>query len=115
MELDCVILFGSRARGDHTRKSDIDLIIVGDFQEKFIYRPLKLLEFNQTNHALELFCYTPQEFETMFLRGEVIILDALDEGIPLMGEFFFRSYKKRFDELVQEGLKRSRCSWILPM
>ena len=36
--LDCIILFGSRARNEHLRKSDIDLLIVGDFREDFLER-----------------------------------------------------------------------------
>ena len=34
--IEKVILFGSRARGDHTQKSDYDLAIYGQFQQNEI-------------------------------------------------------------------------------
>ena len=37
-QLNCVILFGSQARGNFKPYSDIDLIFVGEFKEKFTKR-----------------------------------------------------------------------------
>lgn len=34
--LECIILFGSRARSDYMENNDLDMIFVGDFKEKFI-------------------------------------------------------------------------------
>ena len=39
IKLKCMILFGSRARGDFSPFSDVDLIIIGDFKEEFLNSP----------------------------------------------------------------------------
>ncbi|TFG05751.1 MAG: nucleotidyltransferase domain-containing protein [Promethearchaeota archaeon] len=111
--ITCVILFGSRARGDFTQFSDVDLIIIGEFTERFLDRPLKLLTKNNTPYNFEIFCYTELEFDSMFKCGNVLVLDAIYEGIPLEGQEFFDLYKERMEILKQQGLKRSNCTWIL--
>ncbi len=78
------ILFGSRARGDYLEDSDWDVIIVSEdfmgspFPERM--SPL-LLELTVSN--VQMFCYTPEEFE----EGEGalgIIGTALGEGVDLI-------------------------------
>jgi predicted nucleotidyltransferase len=114
--LRCVILFGSRARKDYTLHSDIDIIFVGDFLEKFINRSLIVLE-NFDIHlglGIDAFCYTPDEFEKMFYEGVVSILDAIDHGKCLYGLVFFKKYEKKLEYLKSKGLRREPPVWILP-
>ena len=59
-KLECVILFGSQARGDFKPYSDIDLIIVGDFKEKFIERGKYFYEEHSYIIGMDAFCYTSQ-------------------------------------------------------
>ena len=113
VKIKCVILFGSRARGDYDPYSDVDLILIGDFKEKFLDRTFNLLILNESRFNFEIFCYTEGEFEKMFIKGNALILDAIYEGIPLDGKRFFESYKRKMNEMIQKGLKRSRCTWIL--
>ncbi len=113
IEITCVILFGSQARGDYTRISDIDLIIIAGFNEDFFNRILNLTRLNKSRYNFELFCYTETEFSKMFARGNALILDSINEGIPLLGKSFFKIYKEKLNQLFQKGLKRSRCTWIL--
>ena len=108
-----VILFGSRARGDYSPFSDVDLIIIGDFKKKFIMRAFDLLILNESRFNFEIFCYTEEEFEKMFVKGNALILDAIFEGIPLEGKNLFNLYKRRMNEMIQKGLKRSSCTWVL--
>jgi len=111
--LECVILFGSQARGDFTQYSDIDLIIIADFKEDFFNRILSLLKLNESKYNFEIFCYTSNEFDTMFEKGNALILDSINEGIPLRGKSFFNFYKEKLNQLFKRGLKRSNCTWIL--
>jgi len=113
MNVKCVILFGSRARGDFMPHSDVDLIIIGDFTEKFLDRILIISEENDSPYNFETFCYTELEFESMFKRGNALVLDAIYEGIPLEGEEFFRMYKNQMNSLIKKGLKRTTCTWVL--
>ncbi len=82
-----VILFGSRARGEHLRISDYDLIVVSDrfrgmrFSERATLIT-KLLYRNELILPLDLLCYTEEEFERK--RRELgTVRTAVSEGIEL--------------------------------
>ena len=67
-KIHAIILFGSRARGNHLKTSDIDLIVVSNKfkQTPFVERPtqvLKALYKEGIVAPIDLLCYTPQEFE----------------------------------------------------
>ncbi len=113
VKIKCLILFGSRARGDFGPYSDVDLILIADFSKNFLERAYSLLILNESRFNFELFCYTEEEFEKMFTSGNALILDAIYDGIPLEGFHFFELYKNKMNEMIQKGLKRSSCTWIL--
>ncbi|MFQ6119928.1 MAG: nucleotidyltransferase domain-containing protein [Methanosarcinales archaeon] len=75
-----VYLFGSFARGDFNEGSDIDLLIIGDFKERFLDRPDKFLEL--TDLPIEAFCYTEKEIQKMKKRNNRFVEEAL-KGIKL--------------------------------
>ncbi|MDD3622941.1 MAG: nucleotidyltransferase domain-containing protein [Methanofollis sp.] len=79
--IDRIILFGSVARGSLHEGSDIDLIVVGDFSERFHRRIAALLDL--TDLPVEPFCYTPEEFEHLVEEQNPFILSALSEGVDL--------------------------------
>jgi hypothetical protein len=77
----CVILFGSFARGDISEASDVDLLVVADFKEGVLDRIKTLLDFNDDlGLPLEPVGYTPKEFEEMREKGNPFILDLLEKG-----------------------------------
>jgi len=84
-----IILFGSRARGDALKESDIDLIVVSKRFEgmHFTDRATYVLKILWREGALppvdvDLLCYTPEEFEER--RREIsIVSEALKYGIEL--------------------------------
>jgi predicted nucleotidyltransferase len=55
-------LFGSWARGDADRQSDIDLIIVAPSRRPFVDRFLDYPDLLRAPAGIELFVYTPEEF-----------------------------------------------------
>ena len=78
------ILFGSRARGDHWEHSDWDVVLVSDDFEgvPFPERVTRLLR-DLSVSDVELFCYTPEEFEKG--KGSFRpICEAGREGIELI-------------------------------
>lgn len=60
-----VIFFGSRAKGNALQESDFDAIVVsGSFAGmNFFKRIEKMYDYWTENAPLEVFCYTPKEFE----------------------------------------------------
>lgn len=79
-----ILLFGSRARGDHLIESDIDILIVSDKFEGMGWRERIITAFSDWNkqQMLEPLCYTPAEFEKK-KRQIGIVKQALEEGIEL--------------------------------
>ena len=78
------ILFGSRARGDYLKDSDIDLILVSeDFTGiPFLERASKLYQYWEGGLPLEVLCYTQKEFETK-KRRIGLVKEAVNKGIVL--------------------------------
>jgi predicted nucleotidyltransferase len=75
------IVFGSLARGEASRRSDLDLIVIQDTEKRFLDRYEGLLK--EIVHAVpgrdvDLLIYTPQEFAQMADRP--FIAAALREG-----------------------------------
>jgi predicted nucleotidyltransferase len=114
LQLECVILFGSRARSDYLINSDLDVIFVGDFKEPFINRSSIVYDSYELSLGLDAFCYRSNEFNKMFHEGVVSILDAIDHGICVFGYDFYKIYKEKMEKLKKKGLKRDPPVWILP-
>ena len=113
---ECVILFGSLAKGTYTSASDIDLVVVAShLTEGFLDRLSVLQGLNGTACPIDAFGYTPEEFQHMLRGGHVTALDALADGIPLCGEDHFGQSRGIFQDMLQRGLRRSACSWVLPV
>ena len=79
-----MLLFGSRARGDHKLTSDVDLIVVSKDFKKFHFRqrPNDFLDAWILPVDFEVICYTPEEF----LRKKKeygIVRQAAKEGIMI--------------------------------
>jgi len=60
-----IILFGSRARGDHLKNSDYDMVVVSRAFEgiHFLERLSSLFELWNYEFGLDILAYTPEEFE----------------------------------------------------
>lgn len=85
MNVNRLILFGSRARGDNFVTSDFDFVVVSDVFSgvPFVRRAAQLYGLWHSSHDLEVLCYTPEEWRRLKdKRG--ILLNAQDEGIPLL-------------------------------
>lgn len=74
-----VYLFGSAASGELHEASDIDLIIVGSFEEGFFQRIANVLSL--TSLPLEPLVYTKEEFKEM--KKEPFIQEVLKKAKKL--------------------------------
>jgi predicted nucleotidyltransferase len=81
-----VLVFGSRARGDALKDSDLDLLIVAEaFRDiRWLDRPVQVTVDCDIRFGVELLCYTPDEYERK--RHELgIVRTATGEGVELLG------------------------------
>jgi predicted nucleotidyltransferase len=76
-----VYLYGSFAKGEIHEGSDIDLLIIGDFKERFFERIGKILDL--TDLPIEPIVYTPQEFEELKNSQNPFIIEAIKTAIKL--------------------------------
>ena len=81
------ILFGSYARGEADRNSDLDLIIVADTPADWFdrYRAFPGV-YNIWRGGIDILIYTPEELEQMLAGGRAFIEDALREGVTIYEE-----------------------------
>ncbi len=83
-EPELVLLFGSRAREDHLKSSDYDIIVVSKkFRGvNFLKRLEMAYEIWDGDVMVDILCYTPEEFEKK--RDQIcIVKKAVEEGIAL--------------------------------
>lgn len=81
---ELILLFGSRARNEHLRSSDYDILIVSSQFEgvHFLDRISALLELWDYDWDVDLLPYTPEEFEEK--KREIgIVSEAVREGIRI--------------------------------
>jgi predicted nucleotidyltransferase len=79
--IEKAILFGSYARGEASKHSDVDLILVKQTKQRFLDRYEGLLQdlfLALPGLAVDALVYTPDEFETM--RQRRFLARALQEG-----------------------------------
>jgi predicted nucleotidyltransferase len=76
-----IIIFGSFARGDYHKGSDLDLVIVGEFKDRFIDRIGKIIELNDSDLEIEAMVYTEEEFQKMIQERRPFIEQVLEEGM----------------------------------
>ena len=75
------ILFGSRARGDAIRGSDVDLLVIMPCPtgETYATRLTRVAQALRPNVALDLLVYTPEEFAEMSV-SRPFVRHAVAEG-----------------------------------
>ncbi len=77
-----VYLFGSFAKGEIHEGSDIDLLIIGDFSERFFDRIGKILDL--TNLPIEPLVYTVEEFEEFKKTQNPFIMEVLKTSVKIL-------------------------------
>ncbi len=81
-----IILFGSAARGEYDRVSDLDfLIIKEDVPVLGLARMRQLDDLIDRNIASDMLVYRPDEFEERIKLGDPFIKTILREGRVLYG------------------------------
>jgi predicted nucleotidyltransferase len=79
-EPERVILFGSLAAGEIHEWSDIDLCIVKKTTKRPLDRILEVSRFIQARIGIDLFVYTPEEFEALVQEKFSFVSDIAEKG-----------------------------------
>jgi predicted nucleotidyltransferase len=84
---DAVVLFGSFARRDVNEGSDVDILVIAQFEAPLLERIKILLELNEgIGLPLEPIGYTQEEFRQMREAGNSFLEAVLETGQTLHGE-----------------------------
>lgn len=75
--IEKIIVFGSQARNEADEYSDLDLIIIKKTNKRFLER---LLDVPLFPIPVDVFVYTPEEFEQMKENENPFILSALESA-----------------------------------
>jgi len=82
LSVRAVYLYGSFAKGEIHEGSDIDLLIIGDFSERFFDRIGKILDL--TDLPIEPLVYTVDEFEEFKKTQNPFIMDILKTAVKIL-------------------------------
>ncbi len=75
-----VVLFGSLAEGKPHEWSDIDLLIIKETPIRPIDRCLELFRIIKPKVGIDLFIYTPKEYDTLLREKYSFLFDILKRG-----------------------------------
>lgn len=75
-----IILFGSLAGGEMHEWSDIDLLIVKETTKRPIERNIELFRLIQPKVGIDVFIYTPHEYEYLLKEKYSFLLNILKTG-----------------------------------
>ncbi|MCS7110306.1 MAG: nucleotidyltransferase domain-containing protein [Candidatus Caldarchaeum sp.] len=112
-EVVSVVLFGSMAKDEWTIYSDFDLIVVVSRNGRRIID--RILEYSAyVEGPVDLFVYSVDEVLKMFEDFNVLVLDALKDGVVLYDNGFWQGLRRRLNELVEGGvLTPERRGWAI--
>lgn len=74
-----IILFGSVAREEADRFSDIDIIVVYQTQKRFLDRLEELYRHWNIDRAVDILAYTPEEYEVLMKEND-FVREAVKKG-----------------------------------
>lgn len=96
-----VILFGSRARGDHKVYSDYDVLVIGDEFPKF-----------PPTDAIEVHFYRRERVEKEVKDFNTVVIDAFYEGKVLCDNLnIYEEMRRKVLDRVK-NLKRVKDGWV---
>lgn len=84
-----IILFGSHARGDANKHSDIDLVVIKKTKVPFLKRMrevAKILSNEEIAQSTDVLVYTPEEFDALSKRWNPFFNRIVKEGKIVYGK-----------------------------
>ena len=108
-----IVLFGSMAKGNYTKYSDYDLLIVVS-KEELNFKD-RIYEYSMPSDGwVEPLVYTKEETETMLEELHPLLLNSLKDGISIYDKGFWKQLKAKFDRLIERGIVTPKeGGWII--
>ena len=78
-----IILFGSRARGTETEDSDVDLLIIMDFEGRSVRKASEIRTSIDYHFSLDLLVRRAGDVAWRIQEGDYFLQDVMREGIVL--------------------------------
>ena len=75
-----IILFGSQARGDATEDSDVDMLVIMDYEGMRAKKTAEIVCSIDPDFAVDLLIRSPMEVSDRLRVGDYFMQDMLDEG-----------------------------------
>lgn len=108
-----VVLFGSMAKGNYTKFSDYDVLVVVSGEELSFKDRLYWYSL-YSDGWVEVFPYTKDEVEVMFGDFNPLVLDALKDGFVIFDRGFWSRLKSRYRKLLGRGvITPKENGWII--
>lgn len=79
-EPERIVLFGSYAHGTPGPDSDVDLLVIMDFQGKSFWKSLEIANVVNPSFPVDLLARRPEDTERRYTLGDPLIREALDHG-----------------------------------
>ena len=75
-----IILFGSHATGTPTADSDVDLLVVLQFEGRSFRKSLEIMNHIDVRFPLDLITRPPEDVQRRYRQHDPLIREALDHG-----------------------------------
>ena len=112
LPVSAVVLFGSRATGEHTQHSDYDVAVVSSAfaaEPRMYRRAERLLQALGEVRGVEPVGLSPEELDALDC---LLVLDVVADGVPLFDDGSFAGAQARLADLESAGaVKRLRGGW----
>jgi len=100
-----VVLFGSKARGDHDPESDLDLLVVADAEKATLSRMAQAVE-AETNVLLQPLVVPPQRYQDYRRLLVPLYVSLRRDGVELWDEDRWAAEERTMPLHFTEGEKR---------
>lgn len=77
---ELIMIFGSAARGDFDQESDLDIVVIKKTKKRPLQRRMEVRKVLTTDLPLDVFVYTPAEFDALCKSGSAFAKTLLSEG-----------------------------------
>jgi len=78
-----VILFGSYAKGSAGADSDVDILVIGPFEERSVDKSVEIRLKLRPGFPMDLLVRTPEKVRERVEMGDAFMREILDQGIVL--------------------------------